>query len=194
MSADFLPHASGARELDLARSSHAALTQARLITARRAPFDGFTRRLHWMTVLLVLALFASAELHALAEARESEFTPIVLHIHRSLGVIIWLVTAIRLAWRLTHATLPPFPSQMTALHRAAVKSSEYGLYALLLCQPATGLLMTLFAGRPFALLLWRFPPIVPADDTLWTAFHLLHELGAWALAALALGHAGAALL
>ena len=83
---------------------------------------------------------------------------------------------------------------MNALHRAAVKSTEYGLYALLLCQPATGLLMTLFAGRPFALLLWRFPPIVPADDTLWTAFHLLHELGAWALAALALGHAGAALL
>src|SRR5262245_50418122 len=91
------------------------------INARRPPFDDLTIRLHWATVLLVLALFATALLHALAEVLESTLTPLLLQIHRSFGVTIWLVTAFRLAWRLTHATLPPFPMQMTRLHRATVK-------------------------------------------------------------------------
>jgi hypothetical protein len=82
---------------------------------------------------------------------------------------------------------------MTKLHRAAVKLSEYGLYALLLGQPVTGLLTTLFGGRPFALYLWQFPPLMLRDETLRAAFHFSHELGAWALAALAVGHAAAAL-
>jgi len=163
------------------------------INARRSAFDGLTIRLHWATVLLVLALFASAWLHALAEVRQSDFTPVLLQIHRSFGVTIWVVTALRLAWRLTNASLPPFPTQMTKLHRATVKLSEYGLYALLLGQPVTGLLTTLFSGRPFALLLWQFSPLIPRDEMLRAAFHLSHELGAWALAALAVGHAAAAL-
>jgi cytochrome b561 len=71
--------------------------------------------------------------------------------------------------------------------------SEYGLYALLIGQPATGLLTTLFGGRPFALYFWELPPLMPRDVTLQAAFHFSHELGAWALAGLAVGHAAAAL-
>jgi cytochrome b561 len=159
---------------------------------RRPSFDGLTIGLHWGTVLLVLALFTSAWLHALAEARQSDFTPVLLQIHRSVGVTIWIVTALRLAWRLTNASMPPFPAQMTKLHRATVKLSEYGLYALLLAQ-ATGLLTTLFGGRPVALFFWQFSPPIARDDMLRAAFHFSHELGAWALAALAVSHAGAAL-
>ena len=163
------------------------------INARRPPFDGLTISLHWGSVLLVLVLFASAWLHTLAETRQSDFTPVLLQIHRSSGVTIWIVTALRLAWRLTNASLPPFPTQMTKLHRATVKLGEYGLYALLIGQPATGLLTTLFGGRPFALYFWEFPPLMPRDVTLQAAFHFSHELGAWALAGLAVGHAAAAL-
>lgn len=72
----------------------------------------------------------------------------------SLGVIVWTVTAVRPAWRLTGARLPPFPTHMNATHSAIVKLSEYALYALLLVQPMTGLLTTLFGGRAFALLVW----------------------------------------
>jgi cytochrome b561 len=83
---------------------------------------------------------------------------------------------------------------MTKLHRATVKLSEYGLYALLLGQPVTGLLTTVFGGRPFALFLLQFSPLMPRNDMLRAAFHLSHELGAWALAALAVSHAAAALV
>jgi cytochrome b561 len=193
MQTDFLPNQLSAREADLAPLRYRTWPHEAPINARRLSFDGLTIGLHWGTVLLVLALFTSAWLHALAEAQQSDLTPVVLQIHRSVGVTIWVVTALRLAWRLTNATMPPFPAQMTQLHRAAVKLSEYGLYALLVAQPATGLLTTLFGGRPFALFIWQLSSPIPRDEMLRAAFHFSHELGAWVLAALAVSHAVVAL-
>lgn len=159
----------------------------------RPPFDSVTRTLHWATAFLVLALFATAWLHALAEERSNDIAPALLQVHRSIGVIVWAVTAFRVAWRLTLARLPPFPAHMSGLHRAAVKTGEYALYALLLVQPATGLLATLFGGRTFALLIWQVPPLFPRDDAIRAAFHAAHELGAWTLAILVAIHAAVAL-
>ena len=191
MQTDSLLNQPRAREMDLAPLRSGTWTRQAPINARRPPFDRLTIGLHWGTVLLVLVLFVSAWLHALAETRQSHFTPILLQIHRSSGVTIWVVTALRLAWRVT--SRPSFPTQTSKLHRATVKLSEYGLYALLFGDPATGLLATLFGGRPFALYLWQFPALMPRDLTLQAAFHFSHKLGAWALAGLAVGHAAAAL-
>jgi cytochrome b561 len=193
MRTNLLLRQQSASHADLAAVRQHAWTGDASVKTRRPPFDRVTIGLHWTTVLLVLTLFASAWLHALAAARQSDLTPALLQIHRSFGVTVWVMTALRLTWRLTNATLPPFRSTMTKLHRATVKLSEYGLYALLLGQPVTGLLTTIFGGRPFALFLWRFPPLAARDETLQAAFHLSHELGAWALAILTIGHAGAAL-
>jgi superoxide oxidase len=170
-----------------------AATDDAWVNTRRPPFDRVTISLHWATVLVVLTLFVSAWLHAIAEARQSDLTPALLQIHRSFGVTIWVLTALRLTWRLTNATLPPFPITMSKLRRATVKLSEYGLYALLLGQPVTGLLTTILGGRPFALFFWRFPPLAARDETLQAAFHLSHELGAFALGVLITGHAATAL-
>jgi len=160
--------------------------------ARRPPFDSVTICLHWATVLLVLAMFASVWLRS--QSQDDVFKAILLQIHRSLGVTIWVATALRLAWRMTNATLPPFPTNMTKIHRAMVRLSEYGLYALLLGQPATGLGATLFSGHPFGLFLRQIPQLMPEDKALQATFHFTHELGAWVLGALAAGHAAAALI
>jgi superoxide oxidase len=158
---------------------------------RRPPFDSVTIGFHWATVFIVLAMFATAWLHA--QSHDAVFKAIVLQTHRSLGVTIWAATMARLAWRLTNAKLPPFPSSMTKLHRAIVQGSEYCLYALLLIQPATGLGDTLFRGRQFDIFLWRIPPLVVTDTALRDAFQLAHQLGACAFGALVVGHAAAAL-
>jgi cytochrome b561 len=142
---DSLPGQTGRGE-QAPRPSPRAFLQP--LTRQRPPFDSVTRGLHWATAFLVLTLFATAWLHALAEEQKSDFTPFLLQIHRSVGVVVWTVTAFRLAWRLTFARLPPFPMQMTGLHRTVIKTSEYALYALLLGQPVTGLLTTLWSGRP----------------------------------------------
>jgi hypothetical protein len=66
-------------------------------------------------------------------------------------------------------------------------------FKLLLGQPVTGLLTTLLSSRPFGLFLWQFSPPMARDEILRAVFHLAHELGAWALAALTVSHAAAAL-
>jgi superoxide oxidase len=173
------------------RASNPPRAGAAAMNARRPPFDSVTIAFHWATVLIVLAMFASALLRE--QAHDDVFKAMLLQFHRSLGVTIWAATALRLAWRLTHAKLPPFPAHMTKPHRAIVKASEYGLYGLLLIQPATGLAATLFGGRPFPLFLLQIPQLMSDDKALRAAFHLAHELGAWIFAAMVAGHGAAAL-
>jgi cytochrome b561 len=162
------------------------------IRSVRRPFDALTRSLHWATVLMVLAMFASAWLHAWS--RDEALKVILLQTHRSLGVTIWVTTVLRLAWRLSNAKLPPFPIKMTKIHRAFVQASEYCLYGLLLSQPATGLGDTLFRGRGFALFIWRIPQLMPADPAWRASFYFAHQLGACLLGVLVAGHAAAALV
>jgi cytochrome b561 len=162
------------------------------IRSVRRPFDTLTRSLHWATVLMVLAMFASAWLHA--RSRDEALKVILLQIHRSLGVTVWVTTVLRLAWRLTNAKLPPFPIKMTKIHRAFVQASEYCLYGLLLSQPATGLGDSLFRGQGFALFMWRIPQLIPADPALRASFYFAHQLGACLFGVLVAGHAAAALV
>jgi hypothetical protein len=49
----------------------------------RPPFDTFTITLHWITVLMVLALLVSGVLHAQLE--EKYWAASLLQVHRSLG-------------------------------------------------------------------------------------------------------------
>lgn len=160
-------------------------------SASRPPFDRVTIAVHWATALIVLALFSSAWLHAVSH--DGVHKALLLQIHRSLGVTIWMITIMRLSWRLTHASLPPFPASMSRLHRAFVKVSEYALYALLLVQPLTGMAATLLRGRQFALFFWHVPPLMSESRTIWISLEGIHEIGACAFGALILGHAAAAL-
>ena len=143
---------------------------------RRPPFDILTITLHWATVLLVLAQLGSGLLYGQVEERP--WATYLLGAHQSLGMAIWIVTVLRLLWRLTGASFPPFPVSMTLIQRAAARLSEYALYALLLIQPATGLAQTLLRGEH------------PGYARL---FHGAHELGARCLIGLVSLHAAAAL-
>src|SRR5215472_18069314 len=145
----------------------------------RATFDSVTIALHWITVVLVLALLTTALLHA--QSHDDGTKALLLRIHRSLGVTVWMTTAFRLGWRMTNAKLPPFPDDMTRLNRALVQMSEYCLYALLLIQPITGLSATITRGRSFVLFWWHIAPLMSHYPTLQSALLLVHRIGAWTL-------------
>jgi cytochrome b561 len=158
----------------------------------RPPFDSLTITLHWTTLLIVLSLFGSGLLYGQVEERS--WAPPLLQVHRSLGVTIWTLTVFRLLWRVTGARFPEFPASMTVLHQLCARLSEYGLYALLLIQPATGLAQTILRGRTFEVFAWSIPPLVARDVALVGTFRAAHEIGAWCLFALAGLHAAAALV
>src|SRR5260221_4391934 len=88
----------------------------------RPPFDAVTIGLHWSTLFVIVGSLGNALLHS--ETRDHSSAQFLLHMHRSVGVTIWALTALRLGWRLTRACMPPFPMSMTASHRLIVRLSE----------------------------------------------------------------------
>src|ERR1700723_4198996 len=130
-----------------ASASIAAAPVAIAVRARKPRrFDTVTIGLHWTTVALIVGMFTSAWMLALAD--DGAQVNRLLTIHRSIGAVVWVVAACRLGWRLRFAFLPPFPRGMSKAQQNLAKLSEYGLYALLLVQPLTGLAQSLTRGRP----------------------------------------------
>jgi cytochrome b561 len=113
--------------------------------------------------------------------------------HRTTGVVTWLIGWVRLVWRYNFAYLPPFPESMPKLQQWIAKANEYGLYALLLAQPISGLGNVLFRGRSFTLFIWEMPALFEANPAIRSVLVEAHEFGAKALVTLIGLHAGAAL-
>lgn len=170
---------------------HSAARASDTLELPRPSFDTVTITLHWISLLLVLAMMGTGLLYGRMENRP--WAPPLLWAHRSLGVIIWAITVVRLSWRLKGTRIPGFPTSMTRLHRLAARSSEYGLYVLLLTQPVTGLAQTISRGAPFELLAWTVPSIVSKHFGYVVLFYGVHKLGAWCLIGLVGLHACAAL-
>ena len=151
-------------------------------------FDGISMTLHWLTALLVIVQFATAlvreDLHGPAAA-------LLLTLHRSSGIAVWMAVALRLMWRQTFAYRPPFPDDMALLQQWAARLNEYGLYFFLLFEPATGLASTLARGKAFTLFLWDVPVLMARNKPLAHALTGIHETGAWVMAALVGLHAAA---
>jgi cytochrome b561 len=118
----------------------------------------------------------------------------LLNLHRSTGALTLAVVFFRLAWRARFAYLPPFPASLPKLQQWAAKANEYGLYALLVLQPLTGLADGVFHGKPFVLFGLQVPALMAFDEPLFHLSGELHELGARVLLALIGLHLGAALL
>jgi cytochrome b561 len=155
-------------------------------------YDAATIAIHWTTALLVLALFASG--WGMGLATDGDAARRLLTVHRSIGIAVWLLTCLRMGWRLTSPPTPELPARLPPLARFAARVNEAALYALLLWQPATGALQTVYRGKPFDLFLWQVSAFLPRDKALVHRFHNIHEWGAWLLAGLVLLHAAAALV
>src|SRR5258705_5961595 len=163
-------------------TAEAARTPERRALEAHPAFDPATIAMHWITVVLVLGLFAAG--WSIGSAKDAGTAKLLLTIHRSLGVTVWAVTAARACWRLTGARAPSLPKSIPQAQRLAARGNEYGLYLLLLVQPVTGAAQSLYRGKAFDLLLWQFPAMVGRDKALGHRFHEIHEWGAWGLAAL----------
>jgi superoxide oxidase len=142
-------------------------------------YDMTSMILHWLTVLLLAAMFWTA--HAHEAAQDGVAAARMLLVHRSLGIIVWFVTVVRLSWKGMFGTAPALPSSMMAAQRIAAWSVQAMLYALLLLMPITGLLQSVLRGKAFPLLFGEFPAMADRNKAAVQFFHEVHEKGATAL-------------
>jgi cytochrome b561 len=113
------------------------------LTAAPARFTLLARVLHWVMAPMVISqLFIGVAMVASLGCY-----PVLLAVHRPLGLLILAFALVRLANRLAHRP-PPFLTTMSRAERRIATWSEYLLYALLLLQPLTGWAMLSAARLP----------------------------------------------
>ena len=154
-------------------------------------FDPITRVMHWLTAGLMLLVFLLAFSIDLATSRTSHTA--FLQLHRSVGLTIWILTMLRLAWR-QFAKYPNWPGDMSATMQIAAKASEYGLYALLLTQPILGLLQTSARGDHVDLFfIGQLPALIEKNWPLAEQIFVVHKAVGFSLLGLIALHVSAAL-
>jgi cytochrome b561 len=158
-------------------------------TTAAARFTLPSRLLHWAMAPMVIAQL----LIGVTMVAALSYYPLLLAIHRPLGVAILAFAVVRLANRLTHRP-PPFLATMSRTERRIATWSEYLLYALLLVQPLTGWAM-LSAAR-FPITLWgpvRLPGIAPHEIDIYGVLRQCHSVFAFLLFATFTAHVCAVL-
>lgn len=143
-----------------------------------------SRLLHWLMAPMVIAqlLLGVTMVAALA------YYPLLLAIHRPVGLLILAFAVVRLANRLTHRP-PAFLATMSRAERRIATWSEYLLYALLLVQPLTGWAMLSAARFPVTLVgPLRLPFIAPRNLDLSAVLRECHGVLAFLLFAAFTAH------
>ena len=137
-----------------------------------ARFTVLSRLLHWSMAAMVIAQL----LLGVTMVASLSYYPLLLAIHRPLGVAILAFAVIRLANRLTHRP-PPFLATMSRAERRIATWSEYLLYALLVAQPLVG--WTMLSAARYPVVLYgplHLPGIAPHNITLYAALRFSHTV------------------
>ena len=153
-------------------------------TSRSTRFTILSRIMHWtMAPMVVVQLLIGVTMIA-----SLSYYPLLLAIHRPLGVAILIFAVVRLANRLTHRP-PPFLATMSRAERRIATWSEYALYALLLIQPVIGW-ATLSAARLPVTIVGpiRLPGIAPQNLDLYAVLRECHGVFAFLLFAAFTAH------
>ncbi len=155
-----------------------------------ARYAGVAIALHW---LVAAALFVTFPLGLyMADLPLSPRKLQLVSYHKWIGVTVFALMSVRLAWRLTHRP-PPLPP-MAAWQRRAAAATHWALYGLLLVIPLSGWLYSSAVGVPTVYLgLWQLPDLVGKDEALGEALKLAHLSLNFVLLAAVVVHVAAAL-
>ncbi len=147
--------------------------------------------LHWLIAVAVVAQIAFG--WWMLQVPKDPVGPRVnaFNLHKSIGLTLLLLVAIRIAWRATHRppTLPPMP----AWQANAARLNHWILYACLVVQPLSGYVGSAVSGYPvryFGLLL---PGWAPKNIPLKELLSVVHFVSSWILVAAITLHIAAAL-
>lgn len=158
-------------------------------TAER--YGAVAQLLHWTIAALVLVQFAlgvSAQDLPLGMERL-----IVLSRHKALGMTVFALVVLRLAWRLCSPAPPP-PADLPSLPRRLAQGTHVLLYALLLVMPVAGWVSSSASNLSVSWFgLFALPDLVDPEPVLAETAKEIHANLAWLLSAVVIAHVSAAL-
>lgn len=129
--------------------------------------------LHWLIAALIFTTFPLG-----VYMHELPFSPTRVELysyHKWIGVTIFLLAVIRVAWRASHPAPPPLPGTPT-WQRIAAAATHHLLYLLVIVIPISGWLMSSAKGVPTVWLgLVPLPDLVGKNEDLGELLEQVHE-------------------
>ncbi len=168
------------------------------------PYTHVAIFIHWVTAILIMGLLAVGKfMTGLDETDSLRFD--LTQTHKTFGILVLLLSLLRVFWRLTHRA-PPHPAHAPTWEKLAANLSHLAFYTLIFVLPLSGWAMVSVSSLNIDTLLfnaiqWPHLPIAEAlglSDSdakkVWEhRFHSAHHYASSVLIALLLVHIGAAL-
>jgi cytochrome b561 len=159
-------------------------------TLRTGGYTLTAQALHWITAALMLTLLPLAwvmvNMPRAATNRELIYT-----LHKSLGLTVLALVAVRLIWRAIHPA-PQLPGRMAHWERTGATLSHWLLYLIMIGMPLSGYLVSAWGGHAVTYFgLFTLPSLSMNDSLQHVAFWAHVLIGQWLTYALILLHVGA---
>jgi cytochrome b561 len=149
---------------------------------------------HWLMALIVIGL-AGLGLYMVTLPDVGFNTKKIMLIlyHKEFGVLVLVLLAMRLAWRVTHI-LPQLVAHLPDWQQIAARFVHLSFYALMFALPMTGWLMSSAASIPVSFFgLFTLPDFLPREDYLFQRLIDIHKWLGYVLILFIFVHVGAAL-
>jgi cytochrome b561 len=152
-------------------------------------YDDVAIALHWSIAVLILAAFV---LGLTVDVFPKSWTGALVNVHALMGLGVLVLSILRLSWRSSHPP-PELPASMTPNERLGAKLVHGGLYVLMIAIPIIGIPTLLWRGRGLNFGFFEIASPFARSPEIYRPLTQVHEIAAYALIALVVGHMLAAI-
>lgn len=136
-------------------------------------YGSFSIGIHWLMLLLFVAVYGTIELHELFE-KGSDPREALKTWHFMLGMLVFMLVCLRLAARLSGPT-PTITPELPKLQQLSATLLHLALYLLMIGMPLTGWLMLSAAGKPIPFFGLELPALIGENKALAKQIKEVHE-------------------
>lgn len=159
-------------------------------TLANARYPRRVRWLHWLMAVIIPGMLAVGftMVHLIDDSVPIKFNWLYPY-HKSFGMLVLLLVAIRLAARRS-ARLPGLPRALPAWERRLAKVAHVALYSLMILVPLMGYSLSSSFTQSDGVYFFgvNLPELLPKNDARFAVFERLHAIFAYTLLALIVLH------
>ena len=153
----------------------------------RTRYSGAMQAFHWLTAALMFAILPLAWV-MVSLPDDAAGRGLLYTLHKSVGVTILALVAVRLAWRSSRPVVPPVQPGTPGWMATAGRANHWLLYAILFAMPVSGYVMSSAGGHPVSYFGLFTLPSLPLNKAAAGAALTVHLLVQWAVYALVALH------
>ena len=147
---------------------------------------------HWLMALLIISMLALGFYMNSLSMGPDKFK--LIRIHKSIGIIILVLVALRLVWKSVNLA-PLLPVSLRRFETFLAHAGHAFLYVLMFATPLSGWIMSSAMGFPVSVFAWfTLPNLVSPDGVLKRELMEVHTVLAWIIIVTVSLHVLAALL